>query len=350
LASEHERILFGQSTVLDGSIDPLRAGVNITVWQRFGGQDWSLLESLTTDENSNFSYLWTPAFVETYEFKANWTGDDYTYAAESTIVSVTCSHIPTSVSIVASCPSTFVGFKARINGTLLDTYGNALSNETVVLSYMFRGIEAWTPIASDLTDESGGYGVEWFPPTTGYFVLKAEWAGNSTHAGTNKTATLTTLPYENEFIFSVESNSTISELAFNTTDWTLSFLTIGPDGTIGYVRVTAAKTLVVNSEKIKVYLDGNQTEFSIFAVGDSWLLKFEYSQNSHQVQIDFGLPLQGDVNGDSTVDRYDAMILGNAFGATLGMPNWNSNADINGDSVVDIFDAIILAMNYGRIA
>jgi nitrous oxidase accessory protein NosD len=348
LASEHESILFGQSAALGGSIDPLRAGVNVTVWQRFGGQDWSLLESLTTNENSSFSYLWTPTFVETYELKANWTGDDYTYAAESTIVSVTCSPIPTFVSILASCPSTYVGFRVRINGTLLDTYGNPLGNETVVLSYMFQGTETWTPINSDLTDEYGSYEVEWFSPTTGYFVLKTEWAGNSTHAGTNKTATLTILPYEDRFIFSVESNSTISALAFNATDWTLSFSTIGPDGTTGYVRVTAAKALVPNSEKIKVYLDGNQTEFLILADGDSWLLTCGYSQSSHQVQIDFGLPLQGDVNGDLTVDKYDAIMLSDAFGATPGMPNWNSNADINGDNVVDIFDAIILAKNYGK--
>jgi hypothetical protein len=58
--------------------------------------------------------------------------------------------------------------------------------------------------------------------------------------------------------------------------------------------------------------------------------------------------LQGDVNGDSTVDNNDALILSNAFEATPDMPNWNSNADVNGDNVVDIYDAIILAKNYGK--
>jgi hypothetical protein len=56
----------------------------------------------------------------------------------------------------------------------------------------------------------------------------------------------------------------------------------------------------------------------------------------------------GDLNGDGTVDIYDAIILANAFGSVPGSPNWNPNADINGDGVVDIYDAIILAANFNQ--
>jgi hypothetical protein len=57
--------------------------------------------------------------------------------------------------------------------------------------------------------------------------------------------------------------------------------------------------------------------------------------------------LIGDLNGDSAVDLYDALILGKAFGTTRSAPDWNPNADINGDGVVDIFDAIILSTHFG---
>jgi hypothetical protein len=57
--------------------------------------------------------------------------------------------------------------------------------------------------------------------------------------------------------------------------------------------------------------------------------------------------LIGDLNGDSVVDLYDAIILANAFGSTQSAPNWNPDADINGDGVVDIFDAIILISHIG---
>jgi hypothetical protein len=57
--------------------------------------------------------------------------------------------------------------------------------------------------------------------------------------------------------------------------------------------------------------------------------------------------LISDLNGDSVVDLYDALILAKAFGSTQSAPNWNRYADINGDGVVDIFDAIILAIHMG---
>ena len=61
-----------------------------------------------------------------------------------------------------------------------------------------------------------------------------------------------------------------------------------------------------------------------------------------------GIP--GDVNGDGTVDIYDAITLGNSFLATSDSRNWNANADITNDNVVDIYDAITLANNYGKTA
>jgi hypothetical protein len=60
--------------------------------------------------------------------------------------------------------------------------------------------------------------------------------------------------------------------------------------------------------------------------------------------VSVGIP--GDLNGDGTVDIYDALILSAAFNSTPSSRNWNANADINGDGIVDIYDAIILAGNF----
>jgi hypothetical protein len=62
------------------------------------------------------------------------------------------------------------------------------------------------------------------------------------------------------------------------------------------------------------------------------------------------LTIAGDLNGDLTVDIYDAIILAGSFNSISGKQNWNSDADINIDGIVDIYDAIILAGNYGRTA
>lgn len=59
-----------------------------------------------------------------------------------------------------------------------------------------------------------------------------------------------------------------------------------------------------------------------------------------------GIP--GDVNGDGTVDIYDAILLAGHFNQTPINPLWNANVDINGDNVIDIYDAIILAGHFNQ--
>ena len=68
---------------------------------------------------------------------------------------------------------------------------------------------------------------------------------------------------------------------------------------------------------------------------------------SNSVDGSVQIRLIGDINEDSAVDLYDALILAKAFGSTQSAPNWNPDADINHDGVVDIFDAIILASHMG---
>ena len=58
--------------------------------------------------------------------------------------------------------------------------------------------------------------------------------------------------------------------------------------------------------------------------------------------------IPGDINGDGTVDIYDAIQLAGAFGSSPGDTKWNPNADINGDGTVDIYDAIMLAGNFNK--
>jgi hypothetical protein len=58
--------------------------------------------------------------------------------------------------------------------------------------------------------------------------------------------------------------------------------------------------------------------------------------------------IPGDINGDGTVDIFDAIILANAFNAVPLSPKWNPNADLKADDLIDIFDAIILANHFNQ--
>ena len=273
-------ITVGQNTLISGLITPARPGVTVTILA-----DNLILTTVTTDENSQYQYDWTPAEVGTYDVEASWDGDENTFPGE-TSTTLICLKIATTISLSTSCTSTLVGFKVSIAGALSDEYGNSLKDETIVLFYTFSGIGTWIPITSDATDSNGNYSAVWVPPATGYFTLKAEWAGNATHAGASSNTTLSSLAYEDQYVFSVESNSTLSDLAFSTNGWKLQFDATGPEATIGYVRVTVAKGLVADPANIKVKVDDKVIEFSIASLDDSWLLTFYYKHSTHRVAVE----------------------------------------------------------------
>jgi hypothetical protein len=197
--------------------------------------------------------------------------------------------MPTSVSVSTSSTFAFDGFVVDIEGALLDAYGNSLENESVVLSYASPEGNYWYLIGVGTTDNLGRYNVQWILPASGTFTIKAEWTGNSTYSGASGNLTLSSLPFMNQYVFSVESNSTVSALTFNTASSELSFTVSGPSGTKGYVKVSIAKSLVENVSDLRVYLDGSKSEYSITSAGDSWLLIFNYAHGSHQVVVNLGV-------------------------------------------------------------
>jgi hypothetical protein len=138
---------------------------------------------------------------------------------------------------------------------------------------------------------NGSYNIQWLNPASGTFVLTASWAGNATYKAASNTTTLSSLPLTNQNVFFVESNSTVYSLAFNSTSLELSFTVSGPSGTTGYVKVTIAKSLVANGEDIKVYLDGNQLNYSETSTPNSWQLVFNYSHSTHNIAVDFNTNL-----------------------------------------------------------
>jgi hypothetical protein len=99
---------------------------------------------------------------------------------------------------------------------------------------------------------------------------------------------LAVIPFKEQNVFSVTSNSTISELAFNSTSRELSFTATGPSGTTGYVNVYIAKTLVSDISDVKVYLDGDQLDYTATSLVDSWLLQFTYIHSTHRIAVNLG--------------------------------------------------------------
>ena len=192
------------------------------------------------------------------------------------------------ISISTSSPSTSVGYRVTISGKLFDKWGENVQDQTIMISYIFTGLQDWIPITSTTTDSLGNYQAVWIPTATGSFTLNASWAGNSTWWGNTINTTITSLPYGNQYMFTVESDSNAQELSFNTTTRKLSFTTTGSNDTQGYARVTIPRNLVASSKNVKAYIDNTPTPCSIASEDDSYVVTLNFAHSTHVVTISLG--------------------------------------------------------------
>ena len=241
-------------------------------------------QSNQTTSTFNFA----PASAGSYSITVTVTDSLGATSTQSSGAAVTITK-STYLSISVDASSVTVGSAVNIKGSLLDLFGNSLQTKTVTLSYTVAGSTSWIPISSGTTNTAGEYNIQWVNTASGTFTLKAEWIGNADYLGASNTTSISFLPFENQNVFFVESNSTVTALAFNSTSSELSFAVGGTSGTTGYVKVTIAKSLVQNPENIKVYLDVNQLTYQITSNTNAWLLTFNYPHSTHNVSIDLGI-------------------------------------------------------------
>ena len=90
-------------------------------------------------------------------------------------------------------------------------------------------------------------------------------------------------------IFSVASNSTISNLAYDSATQQLSFNTNGTSQTTGYAYTCIPKALVSNIQKLQVNIDGKPIAFGSESQEDVWVISCVYAQSEHAftIQIPF---------------------------------------------------------------
>jgi len=86
------------------------------------------------------------------------------------------------------------------------------------------------------------------------------------------------------FIVFVESNSTVSNFAFNQPDKEISFNVTGSDGTIGFCNVTIPKALLYG-EPWTVLIDGAPVSATITENATHSFLYFTYIHSTHKIQI-----------------------------------------------------------------
>ncbi|MDT8781740.1 MAG: hypothetical protein IAX22_03720 [Candidatus Bathyarchaeota archaeon] len=239
-------------------------------------------------------------------------GNTYSWESSQYTLQVGASHTnsptptPTeapleNTSIELSCESStsYSGFKVEIEGKL--SHNSApLQNQPILLSYSVTGGNTWQELTLIYTGSDGSFFADWRPTVTGNYLVKAVFEGTQEYTQTSEIVNLAVTSYQDENMFSVSSNSTITNLFFDSTSKELSFNVAGDSDTSGYANVYIAKNLVSDASLISVYLDGNKLEYSVIATEDSWILHFTYSHSSHDVTVKlvnssfFGISMFGD--------------------------------------------------------
>ena len=183
-----------------------------------------------------------------------------------------------------SCQSstTVSNFRVEITGNLTCD-GAGLLGLPILLSYSVDEGNTWNELTTVGTDNNGNFLAVWLPSVTGNYLLKAEWAGNANYSETSKVITFAVLPFGEQSVFSVTSNSTISALAFNSTSGELDFTVNGPEGTTGYCVAYIPTSLITDASNLKVFLDGNPVSYNVESLGNAWLVSFNYHHSTHEV-------------------------------------------------------------------
>ena len=82
----------GASTTINGSIALLHPGVDLTIWHKPSGGNWSTLAVVITDAEGRYSYEWTPSRAGSYGVKVSWPG---VRAEESDVQVIVVREVPT---------------------------------------------------------------------------------------------------------------------------------------------------------------------------------------------------------------------------------------------------------------
>jgi hypothetical protein len=201
-----------------------------------------------------------------------------------TSTSTPTQKLETSLNVNCQSSTTYSNFKVTIQGTLTSS-NSGLSDSSIQLSYSVDGGNSWTPLTLVSTDNAGAFQAVWTPLVTGNYFLRATYEGNSELASASNIVHFAVLPFEDNSVFSVASNSTVTALVFNSTNQELSFKVSGETGTTGYVNVYISKSLMSDASNLKVYFDQELLQPVTQSIGDSWFVSFTYHHSVHTVAL-----------------------------------------------------------------
>ena len=199
--------------------------------------------------------------------------------------------IPT-LSFYCISSTIFSGFSVQIQGSLTNDVV-ALPGAGIQLSYSVTNGNTWQDLAYVNTGDEGSFSCSWIPSASGIYVIKAEWSGNNQYSSANAMDNFAVEPFnnQNQNIFSVTSNSTLTSLAFDSAINELSFNVSGTPDTTGLTEVCIPQSLIADISKLTVKLDTDVINYDVSSSGNVWIITFTYHHSNHIITMDLGSSL-----------------------------------------------------------
>jgi len=189
-----------------------------------------------------------------------------------------------NLSFYCTSSTTSSGFNVKIQGEL-SYNGVGISGTGILFFYSVTGGATWQELAYVTTGDDGNFTAVWMPSASGNYAVRAIYAGDDVYSAVIETVNFAVAPFDNEDenVFSVASNSTLSSLAFDSATSELSFGVSGPSETAGYVQVCIPKALLSDAADLVVTLDGETVAYNALSDGDIWIITFMYNHSTHKV-------------------------------------------------------------------
>jgi len=168
-------VTIGSNVTITGTINPTRAGVNVTIYCKPVVGALGTLATVQTNESSSYEYNWTTDEGGEYELHAYWPGDADYNEATCDFATVTVEKWPSTISLNVYPPNVPVGSSVIINGTIT-TEKPTLHYENVTIYYKREGGNSTT--LATVAPEDGVYTYTWEANEGGSYRLWASWLGD----------------------------------------------------------------------------------------------------------------------------------------------------------------------------
>jgi hypothetical protein len=180
--------------------------------------------------------------------------------------------------------TTASGFNVGLQGGLFyDSQG--ITDAGILFSYSVTNGATWQNLAYVKTGYYGNFSAIWMPSASGDYLVRAVYLGDNVYSSAVTTVNFAVQPLQNQNqnVFSVTSNSTLTNLAYDSSHNSLSFGVSGDSGTIGYAQICIPKSLLPNVATLQISLDNSIISYSSFSNGNVWLITIYYHHSSHNI-------------------------------------------------------------------